>query len=231
MLAASFKPVAFNPYGSRRKPRRVPRWLILLLIGLGAGVAGVLFVQQRYLPPRLSAAETASLRSSFERAESERQRLSKDLQETARQLHVALADKKALAEELAASRQSVDRLRESVGALAAALPPDPRGGVVQVRAAKFSVESGKLAYDAVLSRDRASSRPLPGVIQMLVSGSKRGGTTSTVKLQPVAVQVGNVESVRGALPLPEGFDPQQVTLQVLDKPDGRQLGMRVLNVK
>jgi hypothetical protein len=40
-----------------------------------------------------------------------------------------------------------------------------------------------------------------------------------------------VESVRGALPLPEGFDPQQVTLQVLDKPDGRQLGMRVLNVK
>jgi len=230
MLAASFKPVAFNPYGSRRQPRRVPRWLVLLLIGLGAGATGVLFVQERYLPPRLSAGETASLRAAYERAESERQRLSNDLQETARQLHVALADKKALADELAGSRQSADRLRESVGALAAALPPDPRGGAVQVRAAKFNAESGALHYDAVLSRDRGTSRPLAGVIQMVVSGSKHG-TASTVKLQPVAVQVGSVESVRGVLPLPEGFDPQQVTLQVLEKPDGRQLGMRVLNVK
>lgn len=230
MLAASFKPVAFHPSGARRKPRRLPRWFIVLLIGLGAGAAGVLFIQERYLPPRLSAGETASLRRSFEHAEAERQRLGNELQETARQLNVALADKKALADELAGARQSVERLRDSVSALAASLPPDPRSGEVQVRAAKFNAESGALHYDTVLSRSRGAARPLSGVMQIVVSGSK-GGTASAIKLQPVAVQVGSVESLRGTAPLPEGFDPQQVMLQVLDKPGGRQLGMRVFKVK
>ena len=46
------RPVIFNPYGRRRSRFRVPRWLVLLLVGAALGMAGVLAVQERWLPPR-----------------------------------------------------------------------------------------------------------------------------------------------------------------------------------
>jgi len=36
--------------------------------------------------------------------------------------------------------------------------------------------------------------------------------------------------VRGSLPLPQGFRPQQTTIQVLDRVGGKLLGMRVIYV-
>jgi hypothetical protein len=230
-MLAQFKPVAYTPAGYRRQSRRVPRWLVLLLTGIVLGALAVVVVQEKYLPPRLSAGESASLRASFEKAESERLRLTSELQDTARRLSAALADRKGLSDELASARQSVDHLRDNVNSLVAALPPDPRGGAVQIRAARFSEEGGKLLYDAVLSRDRAGGKALSGVVQIMVAGSARRGPETTVKLPPVAVSLGSVENVRGGLPLPEGFSPRQATIHVLDRPDGKLLGMRVLNIQ
>jgi len=225
------KPVVFNPYGRRRSRWRPPRWLVLLAVGIAAGAAGVLLVQERFLPPRLSAADSATLRNDYAQADSERARLRRELESTARRLDAALAEKKSLADELGASRQAVEHLRGDVVSLATALPPDPRGGVVQVRAARFSTEGGKLFYDVVLSRERAGGKPMPGVLQLVVAGAPKGNPETTVRLTPVSISVGSVESVRGGLPLPDGFDPRQATIHVLDRPDGKLLGMRVINVK
>jgi len=230
-MLGTMKPVAFDPYGRRRTRARVPRWLVLFVVGVAAGVAGVLVVQERYLPPRLSAADTAALRSDYAQADAERTRLARELESTAKRLDAALAEKKALGEDLVASRQGAERLRGDVAALASALPADPRGGAVQVRAARFSTEGGKLYYDVVLSRDRANGKPLTGVLQFTVAGAPKGKPETNVKLAPVAISVGSVESVRGGVTLPEGFDPRQATIQVLDRPDGKLLGMRVINVK
>ena len=52
-----------------------------------------------------------------------------------------------------------------------------------------------------------------------------------MKLGPVDVSVGSYQNLRGNLPLPAGFKPRQATVQVLDRPDGKRLGMRVMNVK
>jgi hypothetical protein len=209
----------------------MPRWLVLLLAGTAIGAGGVVFVQERYLPPRLSADASAKLRAAFEQADSERQRLKSELAGTARRLESTVAERKGLADELAASRQAVDRLRGDVTSLVASLPPDPRGGTVQVRAARFSTEAGQLLYDVVLSRDRAGSKPLSGVMQLVVAGAPQRGGEATIRLKPVAISVGSVESVRGGLPLPDGFDPRQATINVLDRPDGKLLGMRVMHVK
>ena len=51
---------------------------------------------------------------------------------------------------------------------------------------------------------------------------------------PVAMPDGSVilvEIARGTLSLPDGFRASQATVRVLDRPEGRQLGMRVLYVK
>lgn len=225
------KPVAFDPYGRRRKRWRLPRWLVLLVLGIAVGAGGVVWVQERYLPPRLSAGETTQLRTALQHAESDRDRLQRELGEARTQLSTALADKKNLGEELSAGREQADRLKRDVATLVSALPPDPRGGAVEVRAGRFTIEAGGLAYDVVLSRDRGGDKPLAGVVQFTVAGESAAGSEAAVTLKPVAVSVGTHASVRGSLALPNGFKPRQATITVLDRPDGRQLGMRVMYVR
>jgi len=230
MLGRS-RPVEFHPYGRRRGHRRVPRWLLLLVAGIAIGAGSVLWVQERYLPPRLSADASAQLRVSFEQADADRLRLKKELDDTAQRLAAALTEKKRLADEALGARQTIDGLRDNVASLVASLPPDPRGGTVQVRAARFATDGGKLVYDVVLSRDRAGARPLAGVMQLVVAGAAKRGSESSVKLKPVAISVGSFENLRGSLPLPDGFEARQATINVLDRPDGKLLGMRVMNLK
>ena len=224
-------PVVFDSYRGRRTRARLPRWLWWLLAGAALGVGAVVAVQERVLPPRLSASASAELRTDFERADAERQRLRADLGRTGLQLQAALTEKKTLADELGASRTAVEQLRADLAAVITALPPDPRGGTVEVRAARFSARGGQLSYDLVLTRERAGTRPMPGVLQLLVAGESALGVPSTVALKAVALSVGSQSVVRGSLPLPEGFKPRETTVQVLDRPAGQALGMRVLPVK
>lgn len=225
------KPVTFDPYGSRRKRRGLPRWLVLLLLGAAVGAGGVIYVQERHLPPRLSAQESVRLRGAFEQAETERVRLKGALAATEQKLATALTEKKSLTDDLTGSRASVERLRADNVGLVGALPPDPRGGPVAVRAGSFTVEGGQLAYDVVFSRDRGS-KPFTGVVVFIVAGlPASGGPETTVTSKPVPLAVNPYENLRGKLPLPEGFRPRQATIQVLDRVDGRPMGMRVMYVK
>jgi len=230
-MFGSSKPVVFDPYGSRRKRRRIPPWLLLMLTGIAAGAAGVIVVQERYLPPRLSAAAAATLRSAYEQADADRQRLARELGDTTKRLDATLSEKKTLGDELSASRAMVERLRDGVAAVVSALPPDPRGGQVEVRAARFSVSGGALAYNLVLTRDRVAGKALPIVTQFVVAGESARGSESSVTLGPVAAALAEHEVVGGTLPLPEGFKPRQATVQVLDRAGGKLLGMRVILVR
>ena len=224
------KPVVFEPYGRRRSRWGLPRWLVLLLAGIAIGAGGLFYLQERYLPPRLSAAETAQLRTSFEQVSAERTRLANELEDTTKRLDAAVADRQRLDDELTASRESTEGLRQVVASVLDALPPDPRGGTVEVRAARFTVDGDALAYDVLLTRDK-SGKPLNGVMQLLLAGTSTRGAETTAALKPVAISVDRYESVRGRLPLPDGFTPKQTTVQVLDRPDGKLLGKRVVYVR
>lgn len=83
----------------------------------------------------------------------------------------------------------------------------------------------------MLTRHRASGKPIAGVMQIVVAGASARGPDTTVSPKPVAVSIGGHEIVRGSLPLPEGFRPRETTIQVLDCPAGKALGMRVMLVK
>jgi hypothetical protein len=224
------KSVSFEPYGRRRRSG-FPRWLALLLIGLLIGAAGVIVVQERYMPPRLSADASVRLRNAYDKADAERQRLKGELDDIGKQLAGALADAKTKAEEAAAVRASVDHQREDTSFLIASLPPDPRAGDdVQVRAVKFDAQPGTLAYDMVLTRERAT-KPLPVVMQFVVAGDTARGSETTVTLKPVTLSVGSQEIVHGSVSMPTGFRARQVTIQILDHVGGKFLGMRVMLVK
>jgi hypothetical protein len=229
MLGRS-RPVVFDPYAGRRGRRRIPRWLVLLLLGIALGAGAVVYVQEQHLPPRLSAQASTELRESYARADAERRRLASELAGVQQRLDTTLAERQRLAQDVATARDTIDGLRTDVKSMVDSLPPDPRGGAVDVRVARFSVEDGQLAYDVVLSRDKAGAKPLSGVMQLILAGDS-GRPDDTVKLPPVEVAVGSYQNLRGTLPLPAGFKPRQATVQVLDRPDGKRLGMRVMNVK
>lgn len=226
----AFKPVAYDPYRKRRSRWQVPPWLLLLLTGIGTGVLGFAVVQERYLPPRLSVGESASLKRSFDAADAERTRLKIELGSANQQLQAALADRKTMSDQLAAARADVAQANADVAAVIAALPPDPRGGTVEVRAGWITTKGPTLNYNLVLTRERAAGR-LDAVLQMLATGDSIKGGEITVTLKPVPVALGATEVVRGNAALPDGFKPRQVSIQLYDRPGGKLLGLRVLLVK
>ena len=216
-------------YSRKRTRWRLPRWLVLLMLGVLLGAAAAIAVQERYLPPRLSANASAALRSAFEQADAERQRLGLDLAEIKKRLADTLLQKQAGAEALAASLASTTRLRDDLTAVVSALPPDPRGGAVAVRAGRFTVKGGELEYNLVLTRDRAAGKPMPGTLQLTVAGESERGAQAVVTPKPIPVLLGSHAVLRGSLPLPAGFKPRQTTIQVFDQPAGKPQGMRVLS--
>jgi hypothetical protein len=225
-----FKPVPFEPYGRRRRGPRVPAWLWLLGFGVEAGVGAVLWAQEKWLPPRLSAAASAQLQASYSQAESERARLAAELAVTRSALQAAEAAQASLAQQLAAAQAGVERLRGDLRSAVAALPPDPRGGRIEVRAGQLSARGSQLAYEVVLSRDDGR-RPMEAVLQLSLSGDDARGSEASRTLAPVAFTIGTHEVLRGSLPLPDGLRPRQATVRVLDRPGGQALGMRVLLVR
>ena len=224
------RPILFDRYGSRRSRWRLPRWLVLLLLGAGIGAGGVVFVQERYLPPRLSADATEKLRSAFDNSNAARLRQEAELRETSKRLESALADKKKLTDELAASRALVDRQRDDLSSAIGSLPPDPRAGVVEIRAGRFVSKGTTLAYDVVLTRERASGGPLAAAIQFVVAGDTARGTPGTFTSQQMPLSIVSQQIVRGSLALPDGMKPRQTTIQVVDR-GGKLLGMRGWVVK
>ncbi|MDH5338381.1 MAG: hypothetical protein OEW22_01270 [Rubrivivax sp.] len=224
------KPVVFDPYRGRRSGVGVPRWLVLLLLGAAAGIAGVLYTQHAWLPPRLSAAETAALRQAFQQADADRTRLQSELAQATEGLKQAKAVVGHLESGAEAASDELGTLRDDLAAVVDALPPDPRDGAVAVRSARFSTRNGQLDYSIVLTRAKAGAQPLKGVMQFIVSGPSATQADAAVSLKPVALTIGRQEVARGSVPLPPGLQPRQAVVKVLDKPEGRQLGMRVLLV-
>ncbi|HEY6135023.1 MAG TPA: hypothetical protein VIW70_13665 [Rubrivivax sp.] len=229
-MFGSRKAIVFDSYRGRR--RRAPTWLLLLLLGVVLGIVAVVTVQHKLLPPRLTVAESHALLESSAKANAERERLLRERDSLQQQLDKANAEARQRGTMLAAAQSSAERARADLATLLATLPPDPRAGqnTVEVRAGRFTARRGGLDYQVVLTR-RNATKPLAGVMQLVVAGASAGGKPTTLTMEPVSLSVKGHEIVSGSMPLPDDFTPRQTTVQVLDGPAGRSLGMRVLNVE
>jgi hypothetical protein len=230
-MFGSRKAIVFDPYRRNRR-RGIPAWLLLVLLGLALGVAAVITTQQKLLPRRLTVAESHALNESFKSADAERARLLQERDSLQQQLDKSNAEARRLDAALGAAQTAGARARTDLAALLATLPPDPRAGksAVEVRAGRFTVRRGNLDYEIVLTRRKAAT-PLSGVMQLVVAGASGGGRPTTLRMEPVNLSVDGHEIVTGSLRLPDDFTPRQTTVQVLERPAGRSLGMRVLNVE
>lgn len=224
------KSVTFEPYGRRRPRGRPPGWLVLLLVGVVAGAGGVVFVQEHYLPSRLSPAASAELRSELTTANTARTSFGSQLAQTSQRLAATLVERTKLADTVAASRLTLDGLRDDLAAVIDTLPADPRGGAVEIRAARLTAKGGTLAYDLVLTHERRAAKPLAAAVRFGIAGETGRGVPGNLSAPPIATTIGARLVLRGSIALPAGFSARQATVQIVDSA-GRTLGMRVLLVR
>ena len=223
---ATFKPSVYNP---GKRARRMPRWVFLMLIGVGLGAGGVLFLQANYGPPRLTIEQSEQLQAELNAANLERQRLRTQLGEATTQRDSSQAAHKQATTELTAAREQLAQLDKALTVFQNVVPPDPRGTDIGVRSGLFSRAPGKLSYQVLLMRD-SKGPEFKGTLRLTVEGVYRNGRAGAIDLPPIDITLNHYHVAQGTAEVPEGLTPRSIRIQVMD-PSDRQQAMRVYYVR
>ncbi|MFF7060494.1 DUF6776 family protein [Achromobacter spanius] len=224
---AVFKPSVYQP---GQRTRRLPRWLVLLLVGIALGAGGVLFLQTNYGPQRLTVEQSESLHSELSASNLERQRLQTQLEEATQQRDANKSGHEKLTTELADARTKIDTLNKELVLFQDAMPPDPRGGNLGIRSATFKRGTGQLGYQVLVMRDEPSGAPFQGTLTFAIEGNYPNGRAATITPEGPALNVDRYDYALGDLTLPDGFNPRVVVLRVMDG-NQKQQAMRIYNVR
>jgi len=230
---AIFKPA---PYDTRRRSRRLPSWLILLLLGVLAGGSGMLILQTSYGPKHLTSTEAQRLTEELNSATLERQRLQTKVDEQARLLEgTREASEKlnrALNDELTSTLAIVTPLKEQLGLFAQTLPFDPRFGPIGVSTANFIQEkaSPKLTYLLWLLQEKPDRPEFKGLLELSFEGVHNDGRAETITLARTPVAFGHYLHITGQTSLPVGFVARRANARLFDPEGKRQITWRVFPV-
>ncbi len=219
-----------TPYGSTRRRRRIPRWLVLILTGIVLGAGGLLFLQKSYGPPRLTVEQSEQLQYDLNSSNLDKQRLQSELGQRTRELKELTASQTSQASELKQAQEQIAKLNHDIQLFARAMPADPRGTSPGIRAADFSNANGQLDYRILIMQDDAKSAPFQGEMALVVSGRYANGRNDNITLPPVDVSVQHYNHIHGSAALPEGFTARQVTIRITNDATKKLSATRILRV-
>ncbi len=222
-----FKP---TPYRGRRNPQRVPKWLLLLVLGMALGAAGLWYVQTNHMPARLSAGESEQLRADLATAQSERDKFFAESKQASDKLAVAQGREKKAQDDLLVVTKTNERLQKDLSLFVSALPPDPRGGAVGIRTASFSNVAQQLNYSMIFTRPGKSTESFKGVVELVLIGTRGTSSQATITLKPLPLEMDAYQQLAGQAPLPAGLNPREVTVRVLRSAGGELVSMRVFRL-
>jgi len=208
----------------------MPRWLVLLLVGIALGAGGVLFLQTNYGPQRLSVEQSEQLHSELSASNLERQRLQTQLEEATQQRDANKSGHEKLTTDLTEARAKIDTLNKELVLFQDAMPPDPRGGNLGIRSATFKRAPGQLGYQVLVMREDRQGAPFKGTLTFAIEGSYPNGRSATITPEGPVLNVDRYDYTLGQLNLPDGFNPKVVVLRVLDSAQ-KQQAMRIYNIR
>ena len=230
---ATFKPA---PYDTRRRARRLPSWLILLLLGVLAGGSGMVVLQTSYGPKHLTSTEAQKLTEELNSLTLERQRLQSKLEEQARLLEGARDDSeklnRVLKDELANTLALVKPLKDQLNLFAQTLPFEARFGPIGFSTANFIQDkaSSKLTYLLWLLQEKPDRPEFKGLLELSFEGVHTDGRAETVTLARTPVAFGHYLHVTGQADLPAGFVVRRANARLFDLDGKRQVNWRVFPV-
>lgn len=222
-----FKPTA---YGTTRRSRRVPRWLMLMLTGVVLGSGGLLFLQKSYGPTRLTVEQSEQLHYELNSVKMDKQRLQTQVNQQARELTEARGKLEAQATEIQEARAFVDKAKKDLQLFIDAMPPDPRGTSPGVRAASFRDANGQLEYEILVMQDEGKTDLFSGEVELVVAGRYANGKNANIDLPPFGIELQRYTHTQGRAPLPDGFSPRQVTIKITREGSSKQVATRTLRV-
>jgi len=222
-----FKPTA---YGSSRRPRRIPRWLVLMLTGVVLGSGGLLFLQKSYGPVRLTVEQSEQLHYDLNSANIDKQRLQSQVSQQARELTEARAGLQAQELELNEARAQVEKLTRDLALFAAAMPEDPRGTSPGIRAASFKSQPGRLSYELLIMQDEGKTDNFKGEVTLVAAGRYANGKNANIDLEPFSVELRRYTHLSGEQALPEGFTARQITVKITRQGSDKVVATRTLRV-
>lgn len=224
----TFKPTA---YGSSRRKRRIPRWLLLILTGVVLGAGGLLFLQKSYSPQRLTVEQSEQLHYDLTSANNDKQRLQAELSQQGRELTLARERLESQSKELDSSRKELQAIKDHIALFIDAMPPDPRGSSPGVNAASFTIKNDALNYAILIMQDKdKADKTFNGTLEMSLNGRYPNGRSGTIELDPISVSLNRYMHLEGSSPVPDGLKPRQVTVKILDG-NRRLIATRTLNVR
>ena len=223
----TFKPTA---YGASRRPRRIPRWLVLMLTGVVLGAGGLLFLQKSYGPTRLTVQESEQLHYDLNSANLDKQRLQTELNRETHELTEARAQLQAQATELENTRNQLEQAHKDIQMFASAMPPDPRGTSPGIRAASFRSDQTDLNYDFLVMQDEGKTSLFKGTVELVMAGRYNNGRSGNIDIPAFDLELERYTQVSGAFPLPGGFTPTQVTIKIKRQGSEKVVGTRTIRV-
>jgi hypothetical protein len=208
----------------------MPRWLVLLLVGIALGAGGVLFLQTNYGPQRLTVEQSEQLHTELSASNLERQRLQSQLEEATQQRDANKSGHEKLTTDLAEARSKIETLNKELVLFQDAMPPDPRGGNLGIRSATFKRAPGLLDFQVLVMREDRQGAPFKGTLTFSIEGTYPNGRAATVTPEGPTLDVDRYDYAIGQLKLPDGFTPKVVVLRVMDGAQ-KQHAMRIYYVR
>jgi len=222
-----FKPTA---YGTTRRSRRVPRWLMLMLTGVVLGSGGLLFLQKSYGPTRLTVEQSEQLHYELNSVKMDKQRLQTQVNQQARELTDARSKLESQSSEVQEARAFVDKAKKDLQLFIDAMPADPRGTSPGIRAASFRDGNGQLEYEILVMQDEGKTKLFSGEVALVVAGRYTNGKNANIDLPPFGIELERYTYTQGHAPLPDGFSPRQVTIKITREGSNKQVATRTLRV-
>ena len=228
--------------GYEKRHVGLPAWVMWLGSGILIGALGLIWVQDRYGPQRLTVSESREIQASVDtanaardamqrKAEAQAEQNRKTVAALAAELDRTRATLQARIEESANADGTIEQLRMDLALFDEVMPPDPRRNPVGVRAARVAQQGNDLRYHVLLTRENETATDFKGIMQLVVRGNRASGAQDTITLDAVPVKVGAYQHIKGVSTLPQGFIPRQTSIHVYDKPEGSSVGMRIIQVQ
>ena len=228
----------FRPslYESRRRTRRLPRWFVLLLVGIVLGAGGVLILQASYGPKRLTVSESQKLTDELATTTHERRQLQADLEEVERARETENAQATQTTQELQARVDELeirlkplqDEIKLLTRAISAGMKFDPIG----IAAASFEPVNNKdiVKYQILLLQENEKKPSYDGRIEVTFEGVYPNGRAGAVKALVVPFTLDHYEQLNGDVEMPKGFKPSRATLRVYQAQGDKALTYRTYNI-
>lgn len=228
-----FKP---SPYDTRRRGRKLPRWFILLVVGILIGSGGTLILQASYGPKRLTVLESQRLTDDLAAVSLERQQLQGDLTELQRQLETGKTSaEQTIAELRTQIRELNDRmqpLRNEVELFTKALTAGVKFDPIGITGASFEQAAGsdKLQYQVVLVQEDDQQPAYEGRIEVTFEGRYPNGRAGSVKALVLPFTLKHYQHLAGEIEIPNSLQATRATLRVYQAEGNRALSYRTYQV-